>query len=198
MPFITEEIWSCLPHDDGKTGVDAMLIRAEWPVYDPEMNYAKSMKRITAVMSVVKALRNIRAEAEASPGRKVNLIIKTDRLSDEISTVEERIRKLANVVNIDIKGSDYVMPDDVMTAVIDGAEIAVKLGDLVDIDAEIDRLNREKKRLEGEVLRVEKKLSNAGFVAKAPASLVDEERAKGEKYKEMLETVNARLEALTK
>jgi valyl-tRNA synthetase len=198
MPFITEEIWGYLPHDDDRTGVDAMLIRAEWPVFDPDMAYSKSVKRITAVMNIVKALRNIRAEAEASPGRKVNLIIKTDRLKDEIPTVQERIMKLANVVNIEIKGSDYVMPDDVMTAVIDGAEIAVKLGDLVDIDAEIKRLNKEKKRLEGEVLRVENKLSNQGFLAKAPAELVEKERVKGEKYQDMLNTVNARLEALSR
>ena len=198
MPFITEEIWGFLPHDDGKTGRDAMLIRAEWPEYDPEMDYAKSVKRMNATMAVTKAVRNIRAEAEAAPGKKLNLIIKTDRLADEIATVEERIRKLARVSNIEIKGSDYVMPDDVMTAVIDGAEIAVKLDELVDIETEIERLTKEKKRLESEVERVEKKLANQGFVSKAPQHLIDEERAKGEKYRGMLETVTARLESLKK
>ena len=197
MPFITEEIWGSLPQADGKSGRDAMLIRAEWPVYDPTMNYAKSVKRINATMAVTKAVRNIRAEADAVPGKKLNLIIKTDRLADEISTVEERVRKLANVVDIDIKGSDYEMPSDVMTAVIDGAEIAVKLDELVDKTAEIERLTREKKRLEGEVMRVEKKLANQGFVSKAPAAVVEEERAKGIKYQEMLDTVTARLAALT-
>ena len=198
MPFITEEIWGCLPHEEGKTGRDAMLIRAEWPVYDPEMDYALSVKRMNATMAVTKAVRNIRAEADAAPGRKLNLIIRTDRLANEIQTVEERIRKLANVVNIDIKGTDYVMPEDVMTVVIDGAEIAVKIGDLVDINAEIERLTKEKKRLESEVERVEKKLANQGFVSKAPQHLIDEEKAKGEKYRGMLDTVTARLEALQK
>jgi len=138
----------------------------------------------------------IRAEAEASPGRKLNLIIRTDSLGSDIEAVADRIRKLANVVDIDIKDSDYVMPSDVMTAVIDGAEIAVKLDDLVDRAAEIERLTKEKARLESEVLRVEKKLANKGFVDKAPQKLVDEERAKGEKYKEMLEIVTARLGSL--
>ena len=87
---------------------------------------------------------------------------------------------------------------DVMTAVIDGAEIAVKIGDLVDIEAEIERLKKEKKKLESEVERVEKKLANQGFVSKAPQHLIDEEKAKGEKYRGMLETVTARLEALQK
>ena len=177
-------------------GVDAMLIRADWPVYDPDMDYAKSVKRINATMAVTKAVRNIRAEAEAVPSKKLNLIIKTDRLAGEIQSVEERIKKLANVVEIKIEGSDYVMPDDVMTAVIDGAEIAVKLDDLVDRDAEIERLTKEKARLESEVARVEKKLANKGFTDKAPAHLVDAEREKGVKYKGMLETVIARLESL--
>ena len=198
MPFITEEIWGCLPAEEGKTGRDAMLIRAGWPEYDPDMDYAKSVKRINATMAVTKAVRNIRAEAEAAPGKKLNLIIKTDRLADEIATVEERIRKLANVISIDIRGGDYEMPEDVMTAVIDGAEIAVKIGDLVDIEAEIERLTKEKKKLESEVERVEKKLANQGFVSKAPQHLIDEEKAKGEKYRGMLETVTARLEALQK
>ena len=198
MPFITEEIWGVLPQEEGKSGRDAMLIRAEWPKYDPDMDYAKSVKRINATMAVTKAVRNIRAEADATPGRKLNLIIKTDRLAGEIESVRDRIRKLANVVEIDIKGSDYVMPDDVMTAVIDGAEIAVKIGDLVDRDAEIERLNKEKKKLESEVERVEKKLANQGFVSKAPQHLIDEERAKGEKYRDMLATVVARLESLKK
>ena len=83
-----------------------------------------------------------------------------------------------------------------MSAVIEGAEILVPLDELVDIAAEIERLEKEQKKLEGEVMRVEKKLSNQGFVSKAPAAVVEEERAKGEKYREMLETVNARLESL--
>ncbi|MBQ9272308.1 MAG: valine--tRNA ligase [Mogibacterium sp.] len=196
MPFITEEIWGVLPAEGDKTGADAMLIRAEWPVYDASMDYSDSVSRVETAMDVVKAVRNIRAEAEASPGRKLNLIIKTDSLGSDIEAVADRIRKLANVVDIDIKDSSFEMPSDVMTAVIDGAEIAVKLDDLVDRAAEIERLTKEKKRLESEVLRVEKKLANKGFVDKAPQKLVDEERAKGEKYKEMLDTVAARLESL--
>ncbi|MCQ2563674.1 MAG: valine--tRNA ligase [Mogibacterium sp.] len=198
MPFITEEIWGFLPQDEEKKGRDAMLIRAEWPVCDPDMDYADSVRRIETAMAVIKAVRNIRAEAEAAPGRKLNLIIRTDSLKDDIEAVAERIRKLANVVDIDIKDSSFDMPDDVMTAVINGAEIAVKLDDLVDREAEIERLTKEQKRLESEVERVEKKLANKGFTDKAPAKLVEEERAKGEKYRSMLETVLARLESLKK
>ena len=83
-----------------------------------------------------------------------------------------------------------------MSQVITGGDILVPLDELVDKAAEIERLEKEKKRLEGEVMRVEKKLANQGFVSKAPAAVVEEERAKGEKYREMLDTVIARLESL--
>ena len=196
MPFITEEIWGVLPGEDGKTGRDAMLIRAEWPVYDESMDHSDSVRRIETAMAVVKAVRNIRAEAEAAPGRKLNLTIRTDSLGPDIEAVSEQIRKLANVVDIDIIGTDSELPSDVMTSVIDGAEIAVKLDDLVDRAAETERLTKEKARLESEVARVEKKLANQGFVSKAPKELVEEEKAKGEKYRDMLATVIARLDSL--
>ena len=86
------------------------------------------------------------------------------------------------------------MPADSMSAVIAGAEIYIPLEDLVDFEAEYERLSKEKKRLEGEVKRVEGKLSNQGFVSKAPEKVVNEEREKMVKYKEMLEKVTARLE----
>ena len=86
------------------------------------------------------------------------------------------------------------VPAESMSAVIAGAEIYIPLEDLVDFAAEYDRLTREKKRLEGEVKRVEGKLSNQGFVSKAPEKVVNEEREKMAKYKDMLEKVIARLE----
>ena len=196
MPFITEEIWGFLPQDSSKSGVDAMLIKADWPVYEPSMNYSDSAKKIQVAMDIIKAVRNIRAEAEAAPSRKLNIIVKTDVHTSAIEAVSSHIKNLANVTNIELKGGDFALPDDAMTAVIDGAEIAVPLDDLVDKEAEIERLTKEKAKLESEVERVEKKLANKGFTDKAPAQLVEEERAKGEKYKEMLANVVARLESL--
>ena len=149
-------------------------------------------------MEIIKAVRAIKVEAEAAPSRKVSLIVRTDTLGEVIPAVENHIRKIANVEAITIEAADAEAPEDVMSAVIEGGDILVPLDELVDKAAEIERLQKEKKRLEGEVQRVEKKLSNQGFVAKAPLHVVDEERAKGEKYKEMLETVNARLASLLK
>ena len=85
-----------------------------------------------------------------------------------------------------------------MSAVVDGAEVFIPLDDLMDYDAELSRLQKEKKRLEGEVKRVVGKLSNQGFVSKAPEKVVAEERAKKEKYEEMLAKVTDRLTAVQK
>ncbi len=198
MPFITEEIWSFLPAEAAtEDNPDGLLIKAEWPVYDEAMDYSDAVARIETAMDIIKAVRNIRAEAEAAPSRKLNLIIRTDSIAETIAAVEEYVKNIANVVSIRIESADAEAPADVMSAVINGAEILVPLDELVDKEAEIERLTKEKAKLESEVLRVEKKLANQGFVAKAPAELVEQEKAKGEKYREMLETVTARLEALT-
>ena len=197
MPFITEEIWGYLPKDVvSKDNPDGLLIKASWPVYDAELDYDEAIFRIETAKNIIKAVRNIRAEADAAPSRKISLIIKTDTLAEAIPSIEAHINRIANAWDIKIEASDSEAPKDVMSAVIEGAQILVPLDELVDMKAEIERLEKEAKRLEGEVLRVEKKLSNQGFVAKAPKAVVDEERAKGEKYKEMLETVKARLEAI--
>ena len=197
MPFITEEIWGALPKVEAtEDNPNGLLIRAEWPEYDELLDYSDAELRINTAMDIIKAVRNIRVEADAAPSRKLNLVIRTDSIEDMIPQIEDYIKSIANVIGITVSGFEGDAPDDVMSAVIDGAEILVPLDELVDIAAEIERLEKEKKRLEGEVMRVDKKLSNQGFVAKAPAAVVEEERQKGEKYREMLETVTSRLEAI--
>ena len=196
MPFITEEIWGFLPKEGTETGADAMLIRASWPQYDENLEYPDATARIETAIAAIKAVRNIRVEADAAPSRKLNMIVRTDSLADTIEGTGDIIRKIANVVEITVEGTDGDAPKDVMSAVIDGAEILIPLEDLVDFEAELERLQKEKKRLEGEVTRVEKKLSNKGFVEKAPEAVVNQEKEKQEKYKEMLATVVARLESM--
>ncbi|MBQ6582414.1 MAG: valine--tRNA ligase, partial [Mogibacterium sp.] len=198
MPFITEEIWGFLPAENAAEGRDAMLIRASWPVYDPAKEYPEAVFQIETAMEIIKAVRAIRVEAEAAPSRKLSVIVKTDTLAETVAADEEYIKNIANVTDIKIVPSGAETPKDVMASVIDGAEILVPLADLVDYEAEIERLSKEKARLEGEVARVEKKLANKGFVDKAPEAVVNAEREKGEKYREMLATVTARLAMLQK
>ncbi|MBQ0040875.1 MAG: valine--tRNA ligase [Clostridiales bacterium] len=197
MPFITEEIWGYLPEEPKtKDNPDGLLIKDRWPEFDASLDYADSVFKIETAMEIIKAVRNIRVEADAAPSRHVNLIVKTDTLGEVIPAIESYIGNIANVDSIKIEAAGGAASDDVMSAVISGGEILVPLDELVDMAAEIERLEKEVKRLEGEVTRVEKKLSNQGFVAKAPAAVVEEEKAKGEKYKEMLATVVARLDSL--
>ena len=196
MPFITEEIWGYLPADKATDNNDNLLIKAAWPEYDTSKVYADSVAKIETAKEIIKAIRNARTEVDAAPSRKLNLIIKTDTLNDTIEAVAAHIQKIANVVDIEIAETDAAAPDDAVSAVFSGGEILIPLAELVDFEAERERLQKEKKRLEGEVARVDKKLANAGFVAKAPAAVVEEEKQKGEKYREMLETVNNRLESM--
>ena len=197
MPFITEEIWSYLPAEPAdEHNPDGLLIKDHWPVYDAEQDYSDAVRKVDTAMQIIKAVRAIRVEAEAAPSRKVSLIVRTDTLADIVPAVETHIRKIANVESIIVWPAQAEAPEDVMTAVIEGGDILVPLDELVDKAAEIERLLKEQKRLEGEVARVENKLANQKFVAKAPVNVVEEERAKGEKYKEMLETVSARLASL--
>ena len=197
MPFITEEIWSFLPEEPKtKDNPDGLLIKASWPLYDANMDFSDSVFKLETAMEIIKAVRNITVEADAAPSRHVNLIVKTDTLGEVIPAIEKYIKNIANVDSIRIEKMGGAAADDVMSAVITGGEILVPLDELVDMQAEIERLEKEVKRLEGEVMRVEKKLANEGFVSKAPANVVAEEKEKGEKYKEMLETVKARLDSI--
>ena len=112
---------------------------------------------------------------------------------DDVKLCENYIKNLANITEITyIKDADTA-PTDVATAVISKGEIFIPLDDLLDYDAELKRLVSEKKKLEDEVERVVKKLSNEGFVAKAPAKIIEEEKAKQQKYEEMLAKVSERL-----
>lgn len=192
MPFITEEIWGYLSRD----GESTMLIKAEWPEYISELGWEGSVSRIEVAKDIIKCIRNIRAEADAAPSRKLNVTIVTSEIKDEVVSVLSYVMALANVTNVDVIESKENAPSDVMSGVIDGAEILIPMEDLIDFEAEILRLESEKSKLEKEVDRVEKKLSNKKFVDKAPEKIVNEERAKGEKYREMLQKVIDRLETM--
>ncbi len=195
MPFITEEIWSYLPHgEEQKDNPDNYLIKANWPAFSLSCVFPKAVKTLETAMEAIRAIRNIRAEAEAAPSRKLRAVILASEGSAETVKAGERyIKNLANITEVTFIESKEQAPEEAMSAVIHGAEIYIPLEDLVDYDAEFERLSKEKKRLEGEVKRVEGKLSNQGFISKAPEKVINEEKEKMVKYKEMLEKVSERL-----
>lgn len=188
MPYITEEIWSYLP--DNKE----QLIKSPWPTYDEERTYPEEVDRMELAMEIIRSIRNIRAEAEALPSRKLRaVILAKDNDRNAIQGVEHHIRNLANLTELRFTEDKAGVPEEVMSAVIGRAEIYVPLDDLLDYNAEFLRLQKEVERLTLEVQRTEGKLQNEAFVSKAPEQVVAIERDKLEKYRDMLIKVKERL-----
>ena len=188
MPFITEEIWLSLPHE-GES-----IVISDWPKADSSLNFPVETEEMEMIMNAVKAVRNKRAEMNIPPSKKASMFIVTDK-TDVFSAGTTFFEKLASASNVTVLNEKTGIDENSVAVIVDGAQIFMPMGELVDAEKEIARLNDEKKKLIGEIKRVEGKLSNEGFVAKAPAHVVEEERAKGEKYKHMLEKVEESLKA---
>ncbi|MDD7719309.1 MAG: valine--tRNA ligase [Eubacteriaceae bacterium] len=201
MPFITEEIWSFLPHSDCERegNPDCFLIKAKWPEFDENRVFTEEENKIEVAMEAIRAIRNIKAEADAAPSKALDAFIYAEEEKMDVVKAGERyIRDLANIKNITFVTDKKDVPEEVMSAVISGAEIFIPLDELVDFNAEFERLTKEKKKLEGEVARVKGKLSNQGFISKAPEKVINEEREKQVKYEAQLAGVVERLELVAK
>lgn len=196
MPYITEEIWAYMPKDEpAKDNPNGYLIKEQWPVYDEAYTFVAEAEKLEMAMSIIRSIRNIRAEADAAPSKKLTAtIVCGEGKADVVKAGERYIKKLANITEITFADSKADVPEDVMSAVVDGAEVFIPLDDIMDYAAELERLQKEQKRLEGEVKRVKGMLSNPNFVNKAPEKKVNEEREKQVKYEEMLAKVVERLQ----
>ena len=195
MPYITEEIWTYLPKGMAAAGnPENFLIKDSWPVYDEALTFDAEAEKLEMAMSIIRSIRNIRAEADAAPSRKLRaVILSAEGKAPVVKAGERYISKLANISEITFIGSKAEVPEEVMSAVVAGAEVFIPLDDIMDYEAELERLTKEKKKLEGEVKRVKGKLSNEGFISKAPEKVINEEKAKQVKYEEMLANVCDRL-----
>ena len=193
MPFVAEEIYRDLINDDDRIRISA------WPVYDESMEFAGDERDMELIMDAIKAVRNIKAEMNVPPSKKNKLIFVAGDSERRILEDGKRfIERLAGASEIVIQADKSGVPDDAVTAVLAGAEIFIPLEDLVDIAKALERLEKEKANLEKELERVNSKLSNEGFISKAPAKVVEEEQAKKVRYSEMYEKVLARIAILKK
>jgi valyl-tRNA synthetase len=192
MPFITEEIWQHLPHE-GES-----ITLAEWPKSDGTFRDEKAEQQMEAIMEAIRAIRNIRAEMDVAPSRRANVIIVSERKEtrDLFANGSAYIERLAAASRVTVREDKEGLPPDAVSAVIEGVQIYIPMEELLDIEKEIERLEREKERLEKELERVKGKLSNKGFVEKAPAEVVKAEREKLKKYQDMMEKVQERLKGL--
>ncbi|WP_339278718.1 valine--tRNA ligase [Paenibacillus sp. FSL W8-1187] len=191
MPFISEEIWQHLPHEGESISI------AAWPQYDAAFEAPDAVREMELLMSTIRAVRNIRAEVNVPMSKKIELQIKpsSDAELAILQANEELLRRFAGTSSLTIDAA-LSAPDKAMTAVVTGAELILPLAGLIDIEQEIARLRKEAATLRSEVERVDKKLSNEGFVAKAPAKVIDEEKAKRTDYQAKLDKVLARIEEL--
>ncbi|MDD4565801.1 MAG: valine--tRNA ligase [Eubacteriales bacterium] len=200
MPFITEEIWAFLPKKAvSENNPEGFLIKESWPIYDSSLTFENEVKKLEIVMEAIRSIRNIRADAEAAPSRKLSAVILSSGKSlEDIKSGERYIKSLANITEIDFISDKSLVPEEVMSAVIGNVEIYIPLDDLLDYKAEFERLQKEKKKLTGEIERVGSKLKNEGFISKAPEKVIDEERKKQAKYEDMLVKVTERIALVEK
>lgn len=191
MPFISEEIWQHLPHE-GET-----ITLAEWPVYDAALEAPDAVKEMELLMDIIRAVRNIRAEVNVPMSKKIELLIKPSSEAEAaiFARNEEFIKRFCGTSMLEVS-LQISAPDKAMTAIITGADLYLPLAGLIDIAQEIARLEKEHQHLNAEVERVEKKLGNEGFVAKAPAKVIEEERSKMNDYADKRDKVLARIEEL--
>ncbi len=188
MPFITEEIFCALP-----TGEETIMT-SQWPLYTDSLSFPEEEKKMAVICDAIKSVRNIRTEMNVPPSRRASMIIVTDN-KELFESGIAFYEKLAGAKDVVVTDTEAGVPDGAVSVIVEGAKIFMPMDELIDTEKEKERLTKEKERLEAEIDRVEKKLSNQGFVAKAPAKLIEEEKAKGVKYKEMYDKV---LEALSK
>lgn len=193
MPFITEEIWQHLPHE-GET-----VTRAAWPTRNDSLDFPKAVPAFEAVQNVIRSVRNIRAEVNAPMSKQIQLMISTsdDQVQHDLETNLSYLKKFTNASELLVE-RNMTAPEKAMSAIVTGAELFIPLADLINIEEEIARLNKELVKYTKEVERVEKKLNNPGFVGKAPAHVIEEEQAKAQDYKEKRAAVEVRISELAK
>ncbi len=192
MPFITEEIYQSLPHSD-----ESIMISA-YPKFDSSLCFESDAEAMSKVISAIKAIRARRNEMNVVPSRKAKVYIATKYKESFNDLSAVFFKRLASASEVEVSESfdGIIEADNTIQIITDSATIFLPLSDLVDTEKEIARLEAEHKKLLGEIERIDKKLSNEGFIAKAPAAVVDAERAKLEKYKENLSGVVSALEKL--
>ena len=190
MPFITEEIFTHLTDEE-------TITTSSWPEYDEALLDEKAESDMGYIIEAIKGLRNVRAEMNVPPSRKAKVICYiSDEAKEAFNVGTSYIEKLASASEVEFIADKSNVPANAVSLVVKGGELFMPLLDLVDKEKELERLNKEAKKLEGEIERIDKKLGNAGFVAKAPEAVVNAEKEKRSKYVEMLEAVKVRIDAL--
>jgi len=191
MPFITEEIYKHISKE-----TESITI-AKWPEFTSEKMYQAEVKMMENIIDAIRSIRNIRAEMNVPNSRKAKVMIIPSTTEAKKAFEEGKVyfEKLASAAEVLFPEQSQI-PKDAVSAVIPGGEIYLPLEELIDKQKEVERLNKEMERLKKEVDRVNSKLNNQGFVAKAPESVINEEKEKQRSYQEMLDKVLERINSM--
>ena len=191
MPFITDEVYRYIP------GTEGTIMLSDWPKVDDTMDCPQEAREMEGVMDVIRAVRNLRAEMNVSVGRRAHLIVRPKAgWEHAMEGAGEYFGRLAWASGMQILGQDEEAPAKTVSAVSEAAELFIPLGDLVDVAKETARLTKERDSVQRDIERGEAKLNNPGFMSKAPAQLVEQEREKLAVSRDKLEKLNARIEDL--
>ena len=189
MPFITEKIWQTLPHE----GESIMI--SEWPVYKDEYDFSVEEQEMDRIMEAVRAIRNRRAEMNVPPSKKAKYYIATAH-KDTFEKAGIFMQRLASCSEAEIGDSFEI--DDAVCIVTTDAKIYIPLGELVDFEKEIARLNKEKEKVLKDLDFIDKKLNNENFVAKAPKAVVDGQREAAQKLRDKIAMIDESIEKFQK
>ncbi len=189
MPYITEEIWQSMP-----AGESESVMVAKWCEYDENLHFSKEQEEFSRVVAAVRAIRAQRNELNVPPSKKVTMLVET-KFTELFGGCRAFFEKLAGAGEFSVN-ENVSDTEGMITVVTDSARIFMPMGELVDKEKELARLEKERKAAEKDIEFLSKKLNNEGFLAKAPAQQIENERAKLAKAEEKLAKINASVEGL--
>ncbi|MBR1669667.1 MAG: valine--tRNA ligase [Butyrivibrio sp.] len=189
MPFITEEIFCTLQDEE-----ESIMI-SDWPVYRDEWNFEEDEKKVELIKEAVRGIRNVRTGMNVAPSRKAKVYVVSDNkeVLDNFESSALFFESLSYASESVFQSTKDGIADDAVSVVLANATVYMPFSDLVDISAEIERLTREQKKLEGELKRSANMLSNEKFLAKAPTDKIAEEKEKQKKYQQTYDQITERL-----
>ena len=185
--FITEEIYLQL------FNIDESIMISKFPQFDEKYNFKADEEEIEKLKEIIIGIRNLRASSNVHPSKKTELIFVTTKYKYLINQSEGFLKKLGYSENIKVQENKEGIAQNALSIITDGIELYIPFEELVDIEEERKRMEEEKKKVIAEIERASKMLSNPGFVNKAPEAKINEEKAKLEKYQNMLKNLEERL-----
>jgi valyl-tRNA synthetase len=190
MPFVTEEIYTTLNNNS-----ESIMI-SNWPQYSEELNFEFEEEEIELIKSIISEIRNIRNNMNVHPSKKSKLIFVTEKYNSLITESEGFLKRLGFANELIIQKDKDNIPSNAISIIQKDLELFIPFEELVDIDAEIERLGKEKETATAELKRAQGMLSNEKFVSKAPEKLIAAEKEKVQKYTDLLEKIENRLKEL--